>query len=392
MRQTFKKGFSLLLAGVLVAQVVVPSFAATQSNTATKNKPTTTAVATTTQSPLAKQIDGFLAEALKQGNFSGTVILAKDGKTLLSKSYGNANEEYKIPANSKTMYRLASLSKQLTAASVLKLQEAGKLNLNDPVGQYIPNFPSGDQITIKMLLNHTSGLRDNIAGTGKTAAELSMVPHTPAELASLIAKETLGSKPGETYFYSNHGYILLGYIIERVSGVSYETYVKQNILTPLGITDIQLDNTKAIVLNRAEGYSVVGGKKVKADAINMSNAYAAGGWLGTADAYLKWIRSYNSTKILKPESWQAMFERTVETKTNELLNESYGLGVMLSDIPVGSESVRAIYHTGGVNGFRNFEIHLDRVNIDFVLLCNNESLNLQTFLYQLILCFMGMTN
>lgn len=374
----FKSITAVVLSLCLLSQVALPvAYAAP--------------VKLTQSQVVAKQVDTLLSQTQQSGSFSGTVLLTQNGKTLLSKSYGYSNEEYKIPASDKTVYRYASLSKQLTAASVLKLVEQGKLKLDDPINQYIKDFPNGDQITIKMLLNHTSGLRDDMKSTGKTNDEFIKVYHSPAELAALIAQEKLGAKPGETYFYSNHGYILLGYIIETVSGKSYETYLKESILTPLGITGIQLDNNKAIIPNRAEGYNGVGAKKQKAAYIDMSNAYAAGGLVGTAASYLKWQQSYYSPKVLTKDSWDQLFKGDVKTLRSPLMDERYGLGVMSTTLSgFGSQSYTLTYHTGGVNGFRNFQLHFEALGIDLVLLSNNEALDLEAFLTQLLFIMMGL--
>lgn len=354
--------------------------------------PKTTAVASLSPGQkVARDMDALLSSALKSGQFSGTVLLTQNGKTLLSKSYGYANEEYKIAANSSTVYRYASLTKQITGVAVLKLAEQGKLKLSDPIGLYIKDFPRGDEITIGMLLNHTSGLRDDMSKTGKTPEELLKTYHSPKELVTLIATEPLGSKPGETYFYSNHGYILLGYILETVSGKGYEAFVQEQVLSPLGIKGIQLDNGKSLIANRAEGYTLVAGKKQKADYIDMSNAYAAGGLAGTAADYLKWQQSYYSPKVLSKASWDQLFNGEVKTLRTPWLDERYGLGVMLTQLSgFSAEPLPVSYHTGGVNGFRNFQLHFEAKDLDLVLLSNNEALDLETLLTQILILLLGL--
>lgn len=376
---------SILIGLCLITQAVpYYSFAATS--------PKATAVASVSPSQrVAKDLDALLATALKNSQFSGTVLLTQNGKTLLSKSYGYANEEYKVPASSQTVYRYASLTKQITGAAVLKLAEQGKVKLSDPIGLYIKDFPNGNEITIKMLLNHTSGLRDDMSTTGKTPEELLKTYHSPKALVALISKETLGSKPGEVYFYSNHGYILLGHIIEVVTGKSYESYIQEQILAPLNITGIQMDNNKKIIANRAEGYALVSGKKQKADYIDMSNAYAAGGLVGTASSYLKWQQSYYNTKLLSKSSWDQLFNNEVKTLRSPWLDERYGLGVMMTTLTgFSQEPMLVSYHTGGVNGFRNFQMQFKAKGIDLVLLSNNESLDLETLLTEILILMMGL--
>lgn len=376
---------SLILAAALIASSSLSGFAATVTTPAAIQTAAQKAAATA----LAKGVDSLLTDMQKKVGFSGSVILAQKGNVLLNKGYGYANEEYKVANSPKTVFRYASLSKQLTAAAVLKLEENGKLSLKDPLSKFIPDYPRGQDISLEMLLNHTSGLRDDVSHTGLTQAELTRLGHTPKELVDLIKAEPLATKPGETYFYSNHGYILLGYCIEKASGMSYEAYLNKAVFTPLGIKDMMYDQGSAIVSNRAEGYKIVKGKKVKAEWIDMSNPYAAGALMGTTEGYLKWQQSYYSTKLLTKASWDKLFSGSVRTYRTAFLDEQYGLGVMTTNLSLGSgENAKVIYHTGGVNGFRAFQIHIDRANLDFVLLSNNESLDLETLLAKVLTVFM----
>lgn len=380
-----RRTLALMLTLALMASTSPAGFGATAASPAAVQ----TAVAKTAASALAKGVDSLLTEMQKKTGFSGSVILAQKGTVLLNKGYGYANEEYKIVNGPKTVFRYASLSKQLTAAGVLKLEETGKLSLKDPLSKFIPDYPRGGEITLEMLLNHTSGLRDDVKHTGLTQPELTRLYHTPKELVELIKAEPLATEPGETYFYSNHGYILLGYCIEKASGMSYEAYLNKAVFSPLGIKDIQYDQGSAIVPNRAEGYKLVKGKKVKADWIDMSNPYAAGALMGTAEAYLKWQQSYYSPKLMSKASWDKLFSGSVRTYRTALLDEQYGLGVMTTHLTLGSgDHAKVVYHTGGVNGFRAFQIHIDRAELDFVLLSNNESLDLESLLAKVLVVFM----
>ena len=334
---------------------------------------------------IAQGIDQLMTEVAKTGEFSGSVILAQNGKTLLNKGYGYANEEFKVANTPKTVFRIASLSKQLTAAAVLKLEETGKLSTKDPLSKFIPDFPRGNEITVEMLLNHTSGLVDDISGTGMKMDTLMRLKHTPKELVDIIKAEKLGYNPGEKFFYSNHGYMLLGYIIETASGTRYDAYLKKNILDPLGIKDIQYDQNSLVVPNRAEGYKLSKGVKTKADFIDMSNPFAAGALLGTTEAYLKWQQSYYSPKILSQASWDKLFGTSVKTNRTPLLDEHYGYGVMTTTLPLGLQTGgKLIYHTGAVTGFRAFQLHSDSSKLDLVLLSNCESLDLEKLLLRII--------
>ncbi len=370
----FKRWLATGLALTIAISIPLQGFAQTPK----KSSPTG-------EELISQGIDQLMQEVAKTGEFSGSVILAQNGKILLSKGYGYANEEYKIPNDAKTVFRIASLSKQFTAAAVLKLEESGSLKVSDPISKFIPDFPRGSEITIEMLLNHTSGLVDDVSGTGMKMDTLMCLKHTPKELIEIIKGEKLGFEPGTKFFYSNHGYMLLGYCIEKASGMRYEAYLKKNILDPLGIKDIRYDQNTEIIPNRAEGYRLTRSGKVKADYLDMSNPYAAGGLLGTTEAYLKWQQSYYSPKILTQASWDKMFSDSVKTSRTPLLDERYGYGIMTVTLPLGIQTGgKLIYHTGAVTGFRAFQLHSDSSKLDLVLLSNSESLDLEKLVLRII--------
>lgn len=380
---------SIILAVAIVTVQAMPAFSQANTNSASAssaaNKSTS---ANASINPLSSAVDAILTSYAKNANLQGSAILAQNGKILLNKGYGNANEEYAVANSGKTVFRLASLSKQITAAAVLKLSEQGKLKLTDPLSAYFPDFPRGGEITLKMLLTHTSGLQDLTTHTGKTDAELSKLPHTATELVSMIQGEALVTDPGKSYFYSNHGYVLLAAVIEKASGTSYNDYIKKQVLMPLGIEGIQGDTGLGIIKNRAEGYKLLNGQKFKADYFDMSNALGAGSLLGTIEGYLKWLQSYNSPKLLSKASWDQLFDLSTKTNRTELYDERYGLGIMGTQMTLLSgQPVKMLYHTGGINGFRNFEIHIESMKLDFVLLTNNEGLNLEELLYALLMIF-----
>lgn len=382
MKHRWKKSVAVLVAMSLVLGGSVQSFAAAK----TQN---TVITYTAKEKKLISGLDALIKDFQKNNQFSGAIILSQNGKVLLNKGYGYADEAYSLPNSPKTVFRLASLTKQLTAAAALKLEEQGVWNLDDPVIKYAPDF-SNDKITLRMLLNHTSGLQDQIVQTGKTQSELMMVPHTPKELYNFIKTEKAVTEPGKKYYYSNHNYMLMGYLIEKVSGKTYEQFIGEHFFKPLGIKDIQLDDGKKIIKNRAEGYSVVKGVKQKATYIDMTNPFAAGGLVGTTEAYLKWQQNYYNTKLLTKKSWDEMFDTSVASNSIPLMDERYGLGVALLEMPIApNQNTQFIYHTGAINGFRNFQLHISALKLDFVMLSNCDSFDLSSGLYQLLMFFVG---
>src|SRR6476646_6386642 len=176
--------------------------------------------------------------------FMGSVLVAKNGKVIFSKSYGMANLEWNVPNSSSTRFNIASMTKQFTAASILLLEDRGKLKTDDLVKKYLPDAPaSWDKITIYHLLTHTSGISDDAAR---------YEPGPPEKL--LFRDAPLNFQAGQQWAYTNLGYIVLGYLLEKISGESYEDFVRQNIFKPLGMNDSGLMSFVTIIPRRANGY------------------------------------------------------------------------------------------------------------------------------------------
>src|SRR5438105_4513018 len=185
--------------------------------------------------------------------FMGSVLVAQQGKVLLSKGYGSANLEWEIPNSPTTKFRLGSITKQFTAASILLLEERGKLSITDPVKKYLPDAPAvWGKVTIFHLLTHTSGVPSFTSFPDY--AKLEPFAATPEQLVARFRDKPLDFEPGEKFSYSNSGYVLLGYLIEKISGMSYEKFVRENIFTPLGMKDSGYDSNSAVIPRRASGY------------------------------------------------------------------------------------------------------------------------------------------
>lgn len=185
-----------------------------------------TSAMTAAQKDMANQIDQLLTKR----NFSGSILVVNNGRIILDKGYGLANLEDKTANEPDTVFRLGSITKQFTAAAILLLEERGALTVDDPLSRYIPDYPNGDKITIHNLLTHTSGIPEYLQYVDQSDD----YPYTPAELIDLFKHEPLSFNPGEKFTYSNSNYILLGYIIEQVSQMTYEEFMKENIFKPLG--------------------------------------------------------------------------------------------------------------------------------------------------------------
>ena len=270
-------------------------------------------------------------------NFMGTVLVVKDGKTLINQGYGSADLEWNIPNGSDVRYRLGSLTKQFTAASILLLQEQGKLNIDDPISKYMPDAPAAwSKITIYNVLTHTSGIPSFTGFPDYRSTEWKDT--NPAELVARFRDKPLDFEPGTKFFYSNSGYVLLGYLIEKISGQSYADFLQQNIFTPLGMKDTGIDSNAAILPRRAQGYRRTPHGIEHDGYISMTIPFSAGALYSTTGDLLKWEQGLFGGKVLKPESLTRM--------TTPFKND-YAFGLSVRTV----NGHKLITHNGGIEGF-----------------------------------------
>jgi CubicO group peptidase (beta-lactamase class C family) len=250
--------------------------------------------------------------------FMGSVLVAQKGKVLFSKGYGWADVEWNIPNSPTTRFQIASMTKQFTAAAILLLEERGKLKTDDLVKKYLPDAPaSWEKITIYNLLTMTSGLADH-------SAEYDPTP--PDRL--IYVDRPLDFQPGEKWDYKNTNYLVLGYLLERVSGQSYADFLQENIFKPLGMNDSGLDSNVAIVPHRASGYLIGADGIENAERTNISGALSAGGLYSTTEDLLRWEEGLFGGKVLKPSSLRKM---TTPLKHTTLNNE-YACGLYINHV------------------------------------------------------------
>ena len=182
---------------------------------------------------LASQVDALFEGSVRSDTPGAAVLIARGGKIKLEKGYGLARVESRLPVTSETRFRIGSITKQFTAAAILKLEEEGELSVNDPVSKYIPDWPKGGEVTIRHLLTHSSGIHNF---TAKPAFQTNVTVATSLEaLISSFKNDPYDFAPGEKFLYSNSGYVLLGFIIEKVSGEAYASYLRRTFFEPLGM-------------------------------------------------------------------------------------------------------------------------------------------------------------
>jgi CubicO group peptidase (beta-lactamase class C family) len=299
------------------------------------------------------RMDQVVQSYVTNKTFMGSVLVARGDEVLLSKGYGSANLEWNIPNSPSTKFRLGSVTKQFTAASILLLEERGKLKTDDLVKKLMPDAPvAWDKITIYHLLTHTSGIPNFTSFPDYGPQE--PFSATPEKLVARFRDKPLDFQPGEEWSYSNSGYVLLGYLLEKASGESYEKFVQGNIFGPLGMKDSGYDSNSAIIPRRAAGYAP---GPVNAGFVHMSIPFSAGGLYSTTEDLLRWEQGLFGGKLLSAASLAKM--------TTPFKNE-YACGVSVRT--VGGH--KAIDHGGGIEGFNTFLAYYPEDKLTAVVLGN----------------------
>jgi CubicO group peptidase (beta-lactamase class C family) len=363
---------TLLMAGCSTAgTTTIPKINKTPIVTPTSTIPPSPITPTSTRPfPNATQLDAYLTHLEHSGVLSGAVLVAHDGM-LFEKGYDLADREANIPNTPQTRFRIGSITKQFTAMAVLILQDRGKLHVQDPVCLYVPNCPQDWQpITIENLLTHTSGIPDYINSPDFMATWTE--PATPEELIARFEDLPLEFPPGLRFKYSNSGYTLLGYIIERVSGESYTTFLQQNIFTPLKMNNTGYDTTYPPLPQYATGYYQGYSKPAPYDP---SVLYAAGALYSTVEDLNVWDQALMMHKLVSQQALNAMFTPHVPCPPPGpggcLLHEDmgYGYGWFIAAEPQG----RLIYHVGHIDGFFTYNGFYPTSDLVVVVLSNLET-------------------
>ena len=314
----------------------------------------------------ARKIDELVSLYSKYGQFNGSALVAENGKVILKKGYGLANMEWNIPNQPDTKFRLGSITKQFTATLILQLVEQGKIKLDGKLTDYLPDYrkDTGAKITIHNLLSHTSGVPNYTAIPG-FFQNISRNPFAVDDFIKKYASGDLDFEPGTKFSYSNSGYFLLGAIVEKVTGKSYEQVLKENILDPLGMKNSGYDHYSTIISKRATGYSKTPRGYENAPYLDMTIPYAAGSLFSTVEDLFLWDQALYGDKILSAKSKELMFKPNLS---------NYGYGFVMAKVTLGPNKmeVPVIQHNGGINGFSTTIVRLVNDKRLIVLLDNAE--------------------
>jgi CubicO group peptidase (beta-lactamase class C family) len=290
------------------------------------------------------------------------VIVVRDGKVLYRNARGLANLELGVPLHAEHVFRIGSVTKQFTAAAVLLLAEQGKLALSDPITRFLPEYPvQGHVVTVEHLLTHTSGIR-NYTEIPEWAASLRR-DVSVSELIGFFKDQPFDFAPGLRWKYDNSGYVLLGAIIEKVSGQPYAEFMRVNLFDPLGMTHTRYDDSQALVPGRVAGYMRDNKGWRNADYLSMSHPYAAGALLSTVDDLGRWNAAMENGSLLKPESWR---RATDSARLPDGTRTRYGMGWIEGRVG----PVATVEHGGGVLGFNAYVLRAPAQHLYIAVLAN----------------------
>lgn len=330
--------------------------------------------------------DSLARNALLNGPGAGLSIgVIKGTDTLVWRGYGEANVELNAPATPSTVYRIGSNTKQFTAAIIMKLVQEGKISLNEPLSTYVPDYNThGKTVTIRELLTHTSGIPDFF--TSPEFRKKLRFDLTPKQELAFSIRDSLDFPPGTHWSYSNTGYYLLGLIIEKITGSSYDRFVQDSLLTPLGLTHTYYGWRQPIIPNRAEGYaiadSVLGIGKlshpelVNAPPISMKIPLSGGALSSTIGDLIRWTQLLSTGKVVAPSSYKLMSTPHILPNGR---NTHYGFGLMIGDL----DGHPAIGHAGGINGFQSMLFHYPDDSLTIAVLSNATSVSPVPLEYQI---------
>jgi D-alanyl-D-alanine carboxypeptidase len=314
--------------------------------------------------PLAAQLDQLLSSVYKAGEPGAALLIMKDGKVLVRKAYGMADLELGIPLEPDMVFRIGSMTKQFTAVSILILMEQGKLALTDPITKFLPDYPTqGRVITVEHLLTHTSGIQsytDMESWLPLMRKDMSLT-----ELIGIFKDQPMQFAPGERWRYNNSGYILLGAIIEKIAGTTYETFLQKNIFDPLGLKHTSYGSSTRVIPRRIPGYGPgPSGTFANAAYISMTQPYAAGSLLSSVDDLAAWNEALLSGKLIK----RATLERAwMPYKLADGTTTGYGYGWGIRTY----EGHRMIEHGGGIPGFTSDGILFPEDRVCVIMLTNS---------------------
>lgn len=314
---------------------------------------------------LKTKIDNLLTENFQPNNTGAVFLVSKDGVPIYRKAFGKSNLELEVDMKTDNVFQIGSMTKQFTAVSILMLHERGELDVTDKVVKYIPDFPNGEKITLHHFLTHTSGIKDYTKM--KDLWALAKKDFSSKELVDFFKNAPVDFSPGEKFEYNNSGYIVLGHIIELVSGETYEDFVEKQIFEAIGMQDSRYANDREVIKNRAYGYHNRG-KFTNRMMVSLTIPYASGSLMSTVDNMLKWQQAINSNKLLKQSTIDKAFTKHTLNNGEQF---TYGYGWHLKDLA----GVPTREHGGSVFGFKSMGVYVPSQDVYVLGLTNCDCIS-----------------
>lgn len=314
---------------------------------------------------IAAVADSMASAQMAGGAVPGmTIAVAHNGEVVFTRGYGSADVEMGVAASPESVYKIGSITKQMTAAIVMRLVEAGRISLDDPITKYLPGYPvQGHHVTVRHLLNHTSGIKAfrvmNEENRQRFRADL-----TYQDIVNLYGSQPFEFEPGTAYAYNNTAFYLLGEIITRVTGTPYAEYVERELIQPLGLGQTVYCDDSRVIPNRVRGYEFEGGRLVNARYLSIRNASAAGALCSTAADLVRWTGLLHGGRVVPPASLRQMTAPTVLAAGD---TSGYGFGLQLDELGGHPK----VFHTGGVNGFVSMLSHYPQDGLTVAVLINS---------------------
>lgn len=310
---------------------------------------------------LKVKLEKYMDAAAKYNNFQGAVLVEKDGKVIISRGYGMADYENVIPNKSSTRFAIGSITKQFTAMTVMQLCERDKLKLEDKLSKYYPDFPRGNEITIHQLLTHTSGLANYTMFP--ELWEINPKDITKEDLIKLLYNYPLDFNPGERWNYSNSGYLLLGDIVEKVTGMSQLEFMNKNIFKPLKMKNTGTCMSGDKLNLSTKGYAGYLDIQPVDDTLSFKAAFGAGYMFSTVEDLYLWERALETEKLVSKKTMAKIFTPYAETFMG-----SYGYGWFIK----GEDKERTVFHDGIVSGFHALISKYVGINSASIILSNKN--------------------
>jgi D-alanyl-D-alanine carboxypeptidase len=293
------------------------------------------------------------------------VLIARGDRVLLRTAIGRASIELGVPLSPDHVFRIASVTKIFTAATIMKLAEGGKLSLDDSLSKYLPNYPYAEGVTLRQLLNHTAGVPEVRAASDP---QIKVDPLNTASVVTQIGRSPLDFRPGTRWSYSNSGYVLLGAVIEKVTGTPWRKALQELILDPVGLKQTRHGDHSILMPGRVCGYSTDNPDHVITNVTYGASTepHAAGDLVSTLDDLFHWMRAIAGGQVVSKSGFRLMITPTPDSLD---VGYSYGLGMYLSRV----RGATAVGHTGQTGGFTSSVTYLPDDDITVVLLANDEN-------------------